>query len=152
MQKPSMSTPTAEHCATLFVSLELSRKEWLVPMWRPEPDRISRRRVAAGDLDELLALIADPRQRAADALGRTAAVAGCHEAGHDGFWPHRRLVAAGIENPIFDPASIAVDRRARRPSSSTNTPGRAWSANRSPRSRPSAHATRIPRWPSMSVC
>ena len=38
----------------------------------------------------------------------------CYEAGYDGFWLHRRLLAAGITNHVFDPASIAVDQRARR--------------------------------------
>ena len=38
----------------------------------------------------------------------------CYEAGYDGFWLHRLLMAAGITNYVFDPASIAVDQRARR--------------------------------------
>jgi hypothetical protein len=38
----------------------------------------------------------------------------CYEAGYDGFWLHRLLVAAGITNYVFDPSSIAVDQRARR--------------------------------------
>ena len=42
------------------------------------------------------------------------AVMSCYEAGYDGFWLHRLLMAAGITNYVFDPASIAVDQRARR--------------------------------------
>ena len=38
----------------------------------------------------------------------------CYEAGYDGFWLHRLLLAAGITNFVFDPASIAVEQRARR--------------------------------------
>ena len=38
----------------------------------------------------------------------------CYEAGYDGFWLHRLLMAAGITNFVFDPASIAVEQRARR--------------------------------------
>jgi transposase len=38
----------------------------------------------------------------------------CYEAGRDGFWLHRLLVADGIENLVIDPASVAVNRRARR--------------------------------------
>jgi transposase len=41
-------------------------------------------------------------------------VASCYEAGYDGFWLHRLLLAAGITNYVFDPASIAVDQRSRR--------------------------------------
>src|SRR5437773_1923728 len=54
------------------------------------------------------------RDRAARALGGVPAVASCYEAGYDGFWLHRLLLAAGITNYVFDPASIAVDQRARR--------------------------------------
>src|SRR3954453_12402702 len=38
----------------------------------------------------------------------------CYEAGYDGFWLHRVLVAAGIASLVVDPASLQVDRRARR--------------------------------------
>ncbi|AZO19583.1 transposase [Mesorhizobium sp. M1E.F.Ca.ET.045.02.1.1] len=36
------------------------------------------------------------------------------EAGLDGFWIHRGLIAEGIESHVVDPASIAVSRRHRR--------------------------------------
>jgi transposase len=36
----------------------------------------------------------------------------CYEAGYDGFWLHRLLLAGGITNHVFDPSSIAVDQRA----------------------------------------
>jgi transposase len=39
----------------------------------------------------------------------------CYEAGYDGFWLHRVLAAHGIHNHILDPASLQVNRRARRP-------------------------------------
>src|SRR5207248_10340220 len=67
-----------------------------------------------GDHGGLLALIDRMRERAARALGVTPAVVSCYEAGYDGFWLHRLLMAAGITNHVFDPASIAVDQRARR--------------------------------------
>lgn len=38
----------------------------------------------------------------------------CYEAGRDGFWLHRWLLAQGIENRVLDPASIEVPRRRRR--------------------------------------
>jgi transposase len=41
-------------------------------------------------------------------------VISCYEAGYDGFWLHRVLTGANIENHVVDPASIHVDRRARR--------------------------------------
>jgi transposase len=41
-------------------------------------------------------------------------VIGVYEAGYDGFWLQRRLAAASIECLVMDPASLKVDRRARR--------------------------------------
>jgi transposase len=41
-------------------------------------------------------------------------VRSCYEAGRDGFWLHRALVARGIHNVIVDASSIEVNRRARR--------------------------------------
>ena len=38
----------------------------------------------------------------------------CYEAGYDGFWLHRLLDARGVLNYVIDPASLQVDRRARR--------------------------------------
>ena len=38
----------------------------------------------------------------------------CYEAGRDGFWIHRALLAAGVENVVVDSASIEVSRRRRR--------------------------------------
>ena len=36
------------------------------------------------------------------------------EAGFDGFWLHRFLVSQGVDSHVVDPASVPVDRRARR--------------------------------------
>jgi transposase len=41
-------------------------------------------------------------------------VLACHEIGYDGFWLHRVLTTAGVVNHVVDPASVHVDRRARR--------------------------------------
>lgn len=114
MQASNARTPIGSHCATIFVAIELSRRSWVVMVHSPDKDRLSRHALAAGDADGLLALIAQVRARAARAVGHAPAVASCYEAGYDGFWLHRRLQAAGIENLVVDPASIAVERRARR--------------------------------------
>jgi transposase len=47
-------------------------------------------------------------------LGRSVAVVSCYEASYDGFWLHRLLQAHGVDNYVFDPASLQVNRRARR--------------------------------------
>jgi transposase len=114
MQASNVSTPITERNNTIFVALELSQRSWLVTLHSPDKDRISRHKVGGGDDAGLLALIERVRERAARALGAVPAVVSCYEAGYDGFWLHRRLLAAGITNHVFDPASIAVDQRARR--------------------------------------
>jgi transposase len=114
MQASTVDTPTAGHCGTIFVAIELSQKSWLVTLHSPDKDKISRHKLEGGDHAELLALVGRVRERAARALGGVPAVVSCYEAGYDGFWLHRLLMAAGIMNYVFDPASIAVDQRARR--------------------------------------
>jgi len=114
MQASTIDTPTAEHSGTIFVAIELSQKRWLVTLHIPDRDKISHHRLEGGDHAGLLTLIERMRERAARTLGAVPAVVSCYEAGYDGFWLHRLLMAAGITNHVFDPASIAVDQRARR--------------------------------------
>jgi transposase len=114
MQASTVDTPTAGHCGTIFVTLELSQKTWLVTLHSPDRDRISRHKLEGGDSAGLLGLIETIRARAALKLGASPQVVSCYEAGYDGFWLHRLLTTAGITNFVFDPASIAVEQRSRR--------------------------------------
>jgi transposase len=114
MQASTVDTPTAGHCGTIFVAIELSQKTWLVTLHSPDRDRISRHKIEGGDHAGLLALIESIRARAAQKLGSVPKVVSCYEAGYDGFWLHRLLTEAGITNFVFDPASIAVEQRSRR--------------------------------------
>jgi transposase len=110
----NVSTPIDRKNGTIFVAIELSRRTWLVTMHAPDRDRVSRYKVEGGDHAGLLALIARVRARVTRALGDEPSVVSCYEAGYDGFWLHRLLFSAGITNYVFDPASIAVEQRARR--------------------------------------
>jgi len=114
MQASNVSTPIAGHSGTIFVAIELSQRSWLVTMHSPDKKRFSRHKLEGGDEAGLLGLIERIRVRAAQALGSIPRVVSCYEAGYDGFWLHRRLEAAGVTNFVFDPASIAVEQRARR--------------------------------------
>jgi transposase len=114
MQASTVDTPTAGHCGTIFVAIELSQKSWLVTLHSPDRDRISRHKLEGGDHTGLLALLAKVGERASLKLGAVPKVVSCYEAGYDGFWLHRLLTEAGIGNFVFDPASIAVEQRARR--------------------------------------
>ena len=114
MQASNVSTPIAGHSGTIFVAIELSQRSWLVTMHSPDKNRFSRHKLDGGDEVGLLGLIERIRARAAQALGSLPRVVSCYEAGYDGFWLHRWLEAARITNFVFDPASIAVEQRARR--------------------------------------
>jgi len=47
-------------------------------------------------------------------VGADTPVISCYEAGLDGFWVHRHLISAGVQNVVVDSSSIEVNRRARR--------------------------------------
>ena len=111
---PSPAAPATDpQPATLFVALELSKAKWLVGLHSPMADKVSRHTIAGGDAPALLTLIGAARRRAEASLGGTVRVVTCYEAGYDGFWLHRLLVAHGIANQVIDPASLLVNRRAR---------------------------------------
>jgi transposase len=74
MQAPTVDTPTAGHYGTIFVTIELSQKTWLVTLHSPDRDRISRHKVEGGDHAGLLALIESIRARAALKLGASPEV------------------------------------------------------------------------------
>ena len=114
MQASTADTPTADRTGTIFVSIELSQKTWLVTLHSPDRDRISRHKIEGGDHAGLLALLESVRARAAGKLGLAPKIVSCYEAGYDGFWLHRLLQAAGILNFVFDAASIPVEQRGRR--------------------------------------
>jgi transposase len=114
MQAPTVATPTTAYCGTIFIAIELSQKSWLVTLHSPDRDRISRHTLEGGDHAGLLALIGKVRSRAEQKSGSPLRIASCYEAGYDGFWLHRLLLAAGIENFVFDAASIPVEQRGRR--------------------------------------
>jgi transposase len=95
----------------LYMALELSEKNWKLSLGDGvrSPGRYT---VAAGDTAMLLECIAKAKARCA--LAPEARVRSCYEAGRDGFWLHRWLIAQGIDNIVVDSASIEVNRRARR--------------------------------------
>jgi len=101
-----------EERATLMMSMELGESGWLLGFASAYGQRPLRRQVATRDGKALLAQIAWAKQRLG--LPADAPVASCYEAGRDGFWLHRFLVAHGVANLVVDSASIEVNRRQRR--------------------------------------
>ena len=94
----------------LYVSLELSDKSWRVAA--SDGARVSEYTLRAGDGARLLEVLERARRR----FGLSAQVPAlsCYEAGREGFWLHRFLLAHGVSNYVVDAASIEVNRRARR--------------------------------------
>jgi transposase len=99
------------HC---FLAIELSKSSWVLGFQTPLAKQTSRYQVKACDAKALLELIERVRSRVARELGRPVEVMSCYEAGYDGFWL-QRVEAHGIHNHVLDPASLQVNRRARRP-------------------------------------
>ena len=108
----STAVPTAE--PTLHAALELSKNSWLLAIEFPDRDAPSLYPLRGGDAEGLMAKIDAARDRVAKITGRTPTVTLCHEAGYDGFWVARLLEQHGVECLVMEPASLRVNRRARR--------------------------------------
>src|SRR5262250_1205732 len=99
----------------IFVSLELSRRTWLITSLSPGGgEKMSKHSVPAGEVSGLLRRFAELRRKAVARTGRDFPIIVIQEAGLDGFWIHRVLQAEGIESHVVDAASIATSRRRRR--------------------------------------
>jgi transposase len=98
--------------ASLLLAFELGQRSWKLGFsvgigQRPRVRQIPARAVGALG-NEIV------RAKARLGLPPEASVISCYEAGRDGFWLHRYLVAHGITNHVVDSSSIEVNRRARR--------------------------------------
>ena len=113
-RNPSIPTRDAETVVVIYVSIELSKKSWLIGIHTPLADKIGLHKVEAGDSAGLLALIRRITKKIERTMRGPVKVLSCYEAGYDGFWLHRVLAEAGIINHVIDPASLQVNRRARR--------------------------------------
>ena len=114
MSTSALAPAAQDEIATLFVGFELSKATWLIGLYSPQLGKtISRYKVDGGDVDAALERITVARLRL-EKLGKPVRVVSIYEAGYDGFWLHRRLTAAGLENRVVDAASIPVERRSRR--------------------------------------
>jgi transposase len=101
--------------AAVFVAMELSKSAWLLAVQGSPSGKTSSHRLEAGDIAGLLELLRrlQAREKQACHGGEVRIVLG-YEAGYDGFWLQRRLVAEGIRCHVMDPGSLQVNRKARR--------------------------------------
>ena len=96
----------------LYVALELGKAKWRVASTIGPGQKPREVNVGGADRQGLLKEIERAKQRFG--LASSARVKVCYEAGREGFWLHRFLVAAGVDNVVVDSSSIEVNRRKRR--------------------------------------
>jgi transposase len=106
---PAATNDGAVRCA---LAIELSKKSWIIGVNTPLSEKISKYTVEGWK--ELAELLDKIRTRVGRELKRPVEFVSCYEAGYDGFWIHRLLEKNGVRNFVVDPASVQVDRRARR--------------------------------------
>jgi transposase len=104
--------PEAPSQPTLFLAFELGQSKWKLGFTIGMAQQPRERTIPAGDVARLQQEITRAKQRFG--LPEDAHVMSCYEAGRDGFWLHRYLVAHHVENLVIDSASIEVNRRQRR--------------------------------------
>lgn len=102
---------TTNTSPTLFLAIELSKKTWRLA-FSAGGQKVRTVAVSGGWIQGVLDQITIAKAKLG--LPADARVLSCYEAGRDGFWIHRLLLRAGIENLVVDPSSIEVDRRRRR--------------------------------------
>ena len=112
--QPQIPPTAMAEPATLLVSFELSESCWVLTLRQPSSGKLSRVSLPARDMEKLLGLLTAQRQQAERWSQRAVRVISIYEAGRDGFWLHRWLLAQGIESHVVDPASILGPQRRRK--------------------------------------
>lgn len=105
------ATAPFDHTSTLVVAVEISDRSWVLGAHVPGSTRPCSRLVIEPDAAQLTVALERLAKRAPVPPTRTVVV---YEAGHTGFWLARLLRADGVEAHVLHPASVPVDRRARR--------------------------------------
>ena len=111
-----MENSSSDYCpkTSVIVSVELSKRNWLVASLSPGAAKPSLRTIPAGNSAALISHLRNLECKAADRIGEPAAIRLCFEIGYDGFWLARLLRSNDIDTYELDPASFLVSRRGRR--------------------------------------
>src|SRR5450756_1549318 len=109
----SRSLTAFDPISTLVVVVEMSKASWLVSGVVPGVERQPLKKVEP-DATALLRLIERWRNEAVRAGRPISRIALAYEAGRDGFWLARWLIARGIEAHVIHSASVAVSRERKR--------------------------------------
>jgi transposase len=113
-----MSTAATHHAngntteAILFVAFELREQTWKLGFTTGPGQKPRERSMPARDHERVRDEIAQAKRRLG--LPDMAPVVSGDEAGREGFWLHRFLLAQGITNHVVDSSSIEGNRRRRR--------------------------------------
>ena len=109
----SRSLTAFDPISTLVVVVEMSKASWLVSGAVPGVERQPLKKLEA-DATALLRLIERWRNEAVRAGRPISRITLAYEAGRDGFWLARWLIARGIEVHVIHSASVAVSRERKR--------------------------------------
>ena len=109
----SRSLAAFDPISTLVVVVEMSKASWLVSGVVPGVERQPLKKLEP-DAAALLRLIERWRNEAVRAGRPISRIALAYEAGRDGFWLARWLIARGIEAHVIHSASVAVSRERKR--------------------------------------
>jgi len=114
---PTITTrPSTVLQETLLLALDLGNTTWKLAFRVGGPAQRPRiRTTPARDLPTLQREIAAAKRRFG--LAADSSVISCFEAGRDGFWLHRALVAMGVTSLVVDSCSIERSARGRQPKS-----------------------------------
>jgi transposase len=106
IQSPATAGPV------LDLALELGWKDWKLAFTVGMGQKPRLRTIAGRDTAQVLVEVKKAKRRFG--LPEPAPVVSCYEAGRDGVWLPRFLIASGVENLVVDSTSIEVNRRKRR--------------------------------------
>ncbi len=108
---PGAVTASFDPTSTLVVAIEISDRSWVVGAHVPGSTKTCSRLLIEPNVVALKEALAKLTKRCRKQPERTVVI---YEAGHTGFWLARLLRDEGIEAHVLHPASVPVDRRARR--------------------------------------
>ena len=103
---------TASCAPVLYLALDLGAGNWKLAFTVGLGQKPRLKTITARSTLGLLLEIKAAQERFG--LPEDAPVLSCYEAGRDGFWLHRFLLAHGVQNQVVDSSSIEVNRRQRR--------------------------------------
>src|SRR5215468_9512131 len=109
----SRSLVALDQDSTLIAVVEMSQSTWLVGGVLPGIERQPRKKLEPSP-ERLLGVLHRWRDEAVRIGCNVTRIALAFEAGRDGFWLARWLMARGVEAHVIHPSSVAVSREHRR--------------------------------------